>query len=456
METPIKKNEHYEVEISDIGTEGQGIGKINGFTVFVPDTVTGDVCEVRIVKEKKHYAYGKLMTLKVPSPLRKEAICSVAHQCGGCQIQHVDYKAQLDWKTQKVKGCLEHIGGFKDMDVLPTLGMENPFYYRNKAQYPIRLENSEVKIGFFAPRSHRIVAADTCHIQDEHNKTILEKVKAFLVSYNISIYNEEMHKGLVRHLVIKSGFHTNELMVCLVINGRKLPHSEALVKTLKIVPHVKSIILNHHLEKSNVILGKENTVLEGEAYIIDQIGDLKFMISPLSFFQVNPYQTEVLYRKALEFADLKGEEIVWDAYCGIGTISLFLAQRAKKVYGVEIVPQAIEDAKKNAALNGLTNTEFFTGKAEEIIPALYEKGVKADVIIVDPPRKGCDEKLLQTLKNMAPQKIVYVSCDPATLARDLAYLANEADYKIEKVQPVDMFPHTVHVETVVLMSRKDK
>ncbi len=452
MDKPIEKNEHYELTIIDMGSKGEGIGKINDFTVFIPRAVTGDVVEVRIVKVKKSFGYGKLVKLITPSPFRAKPICEVADTCGGCQLQHLTYQAQLDWKTKKVKDCLNRIGGLKEIEVLPTLGMEDPFHYRNKAQYPIRKINQKVQTGFFAPRSHQLIPIENCYIQNPKKEAIMKAVLAFLEEHHISIYDEEKHTGLVRHLMIKTGYHTDEIMVCLVINGQKLPHSEAFVEAIKAVAPVTSIVLNHHLEKSNTILGDRCTVLAGEETIIDHIGNLKFKISPLSFFQVNPEQTEVLYSKALEYAELTGNEIVWDAYCGIGSISLFLAQKAKKVYGVEIVPEAIENAKENAALNHITNAEFFTGKAEEVIPHMYEQGIVADTIVVDPPRKGCDHKLLETLIKMAPNKIVYVSCDPATLARDLAYLVAEG-YQVEKVQPVDMFPQTTHVETVVKLSR---
>lgn len=453
MEAVIQKNEHYEIEIIDMGEGGEGIGKINDFTLFIPGVLIGDLVEVRIIKVKKSYGYGKMIKLIKPSPFRQEVGCELDGKCGGCQLQHMNYKAQLEWKQKKVENCLKRIGKLEGIEVEPTLGMEEPYRYRNKAQYPIRKENGKVEMGFFAPRSHRLVPLSDCAIQHAENARIMEIVRKFLQDNDISIYNEETHKGLVRHLVIKTGYHAEEIMVCLVINGKELPQSEKLVQALQEIPQICSIILNHHFEKSNVILGARCTVLAGKPNIIDHIGPLKFNISPLAFFQVNPLQTEVLYQKALEYADLTGEEIVWDAYCGIGTISLFLAQKAKKVYGVEIVPEAIENAKENAKLNNISNTEFFAGKAEEVIPDLYKQGVIADTIVVDPPRKGCDIKLLETLKAMAPQKIVYVSCDPATLARDLAYLTNEAGYKVEKVQPVDMFPHTTHVETVVKLSR---
>lgn len=453
MNIPVEKNEHYTIDIIDIGVNGEGIGKIDNFTLFVPGAVTQDKVEVKILKVKKNFAYAKLTKLIQASSYRTEPACRVANQCGGCQLQHISYTEQLAWKTKKVKDALEHIGGLKEISVNQTLGMENPKHYRNKAQYPIRKEDGKIKIGFFAARSHRIVPSDKCTIEHEGNRDILEIVEKFLNTYDISVYDEEKHKGLVRHLVIKTAYFTTDKMVVLAINGKSLPHQDSLVEALK--RHgVTSIILSHNIEKTNVVLHPHITVIYGKDYIIDKIGDLSFKISPLAFFQVNPLQTKVLYDKALEYADLKGNETVWDAYCGIGTISLFLAQKAKQVYGVEIVEEAIINANANAKLNEINNAEFYVGKAEEVIPTLYqEENITADVIVVDPPRKGCDEKLLETLVKMAPQKIVYVSCDPGTLARDLKYLCQEG-YTVEKVQPVDMFPETTHVECCVSLVRK--
>ncbi|MEG0014488.1 MAG: 23S rRNA (uracil(1939)-C(5))-methyltransferase RlmD [Cellulosilyticaceae bacterium] len=455
MNIPVQKNEHYEMDIVDIGSNGEGIGKIEDFTVFVPNAVKGDHIEVRIIKVKKNFGFGKLIQIITPSPIRGEVKCKVADKCGGCQLQHISYESQLEWKTQKVKNAIERIGGLKGIEVKDTLGMADPFYYRNKAQYPIRLENGEIKIGFFANKSHRVIPTDTCMIQDRRNEQIIEILKKFLIEYKIAIYDEVSHKGLVRHLVVKTGYYTNEIMICLVMNGHKLPNQEILIERLLSVPGIKSIVLNHNTARTNVILSSEMTVIHGENFIVDTIGELKFKISPLAFFQVNPVQTKVLYDKALEYADLTGSETVWDAYCGIGTISLFLAQKAKKVYGVEIIEAAIENARANADLNGISNADFFAGRAEEVIPTMYQEGIIADTIVVDPPRKGCDVKLLETLVEMSPKKIVYVSCDPATLARDLAYLC-EQGYKVEEVQPVDMFPQTTHVETVVLMTKVEK
>ncbi len=452
MDTVIEKNGKYEVEIIDMGSEGEGVGKIGDFTVFVPNTVKGDKAEILMIKVKKSYGYGKLINLVEPSPNRREPICKTASKCGGCQVQHLDYKAQLEWKKKKVIDCITRIGGIKDVKVNDTIGMQEPYYYRNKAQYPIRKIDGVVKTGFFAPRSHRLVPIDHCYIQDRVQSKVLEIVINFLQENNISIYDEESHKGLVRHLVIRTGYYTKEVMVCLVINGKELPKSNILIDMLKNEIDVTSIVLNHNTNKDNTILGKTCTVLDGSASISDYIGDLKFDISPLSFFQVNPIQTKVLYDKALEYAALTGDETVWDAYCGIGTISLFLAQEAKKVMGVEIVKEAIENAKYNARMNGIGNAQFYVGKSEEVITTMYEEGVEADVVVVDPPRKGCEEVLLETFVKMGVKKIVYVSCDPATLGRDLGYLSKNG-YKVEAVQPVDMFPHTTHVETVVKLSK---
>ena len=454
MKETVKKNEIYEIEITDIGTNGEGIGKLNELVIFVPDAVTGDKLKVKILKVKKNLAYGKVEAILEPSPLRREPYCAVSQKCGGCQLQHLSYKAQLEWKQNKVYNALTRIGGLKNLEVLPTLGMENQMHYRNKAQYPIRKEGNQIQIGFYASRSHRVIDWDCCGIQDKRCEQVIQVVRKFLDTYKISIYDEVTHTGLVRHLMVRTGFFTGEMMVCLVINGESLPHTEDFLKALQGIEGITSVVLNINKAKTNVILGHETKVLQGRAYIIDTIGDLKFKISPLSFFQVNPLQTKVLYDKALEYAGLTGKEVVWDAYCGTGTISLFLAQKAKKVYGVEIIEPAIENAHDNATLNNIHNVEFFVGKAEEIIPAQYEKGLVADTIVVDPPRKGCDQALLETLIKMAPGKIVYVSCDPATLARDLGYLVDKG-YKVEKVQPVDMFPETTHVETVVCLVKEN-
>lgn len=447
MAKPVEKNRIYELEIMDLGSDGEGIAKLDDFVIFVPDAVTGDVANVKILKVKKNLAYGKVVEIVTPSPSRMTPVCGVSKKCGGCQLQHMSYESQLEWKHNKVSNAISRIGGIKDVEILPVLGMETPYNYRNKAQYPIRKVDGKVQIGFFASRTHRVVDWDQCAIQDPRCEQIIKKVKEFLETYDIAIYDENTHKGTVRHLLIKTAYYTNEVMVCIVVNGKGLPEKEAFIKSMQEIEGMKSVVVNINKSKTNVVLGNEMQVILGEDYIVDTIGDLKFKISPLSFFQVNPLQTKVLYDKALEYAELTGEETVWDAYCGIGSISLFLAQKAKKVYGVEIIEPAIVNARENAVLNGIDNTEFFVGKAEEVIPAKYKEGITADTIVVDPPRKGCENALLETLAQMAPSKIVYVSCDPATLARDLGYLC-ERGYKVAKVQPVDMFPHTTHIEVV--------
>ena len=451
----LEKNDIVTVKIEDISTSGEGIGKVDGFTLFIKDTVIGDMAEVKIINAKKTYGYGKLMKIITPSNNRVEPRCPVAKSCGGCQIQEMSYESQLSYKQNMVQNNLKRIGGLSDFEMCPIIGMEEPYNFRNKAQYPVGLDNAgNLVMGFFAAHSHAIVASEDCCIGAPINAGILAKIKEFMLTYNIKPYNEFEHTGLIRNILIRVGAATGQVMVCVVINGKFLPNSEELVKSLSDVEGIESIMIDINKEKTNVILGKKVKLLWGKPYIEDYIGDVKFQISPLSFFQVNPKQTEELYNKVLEYADLSGEETVWDLYCGIGTISLFLAKKAKKVYGVEIVPEAIDDAKINATINSIDNVEFLVGKAEEVLPAYYEehKGEYADVIIVDPPRKGCDEALLKTIIVMAPAKVVYISCDSATLARDLKYMC-ENGYQLIKVQPVDQFGHTVHVESVCLLSK---
>ncbi|MBR9940825.1 23S rRNA (uracil(1939)-C(5))-methyltransferase RlmD [Lachnospiraceae bacterium Marseille-Q4251] len=451
----MKKDDLIEVTIEDLSEEGTGIGKFEGMTFFIKDAVIGDRVRAKIMKLKKTYGFARLMEVLTPSPDRVEPLCPVARQCGGCQIQAMSYEAQLAFKTRKVENNLKRIGKFEEIPMESIIGMEDPFHYRNKAQFPFgKNRDGKIITGFYAGRTHSIIENTSCHLGKEVNEEILEKILAWMNAFHVEPYNEATGKGLMRHSLIRCGFRTGEIMVCLVINGRKIPGEEALVDSLKIIPGMTSISLNVNKEKTNVILGREVINLWGRPYIEDYIGEVKYQISPLSFFQVNPVQTERLYGKALEYAGLTGEETVWDLYCGIGTISLFLARKARKVYGVEIIPDAIEDARRNASLNGFTNTEFYVGKAEEVLPEKYEKeGVHADVIVVDPPRKGCDETLLSTMVKMQPERIVYVSCDSATLARDLRYLCDNG-YELKRVCPADMFPQTVHVETVVLLSQQ--
>lgn len=476
------KNDIVTVKIEDIGTEGEGIGKLEGFTLFVKDAVMGDVVEARLVKVKKNYAYARLEKVLTPSPLRVEPVCPYHKQCGGCQIQAMSYEAQLQFKENKVKNNLVRIGGFDQLFIEsvmePVVGMEQPWHYRNKAQFPVGTDkDGRIITGFYAGRTHSIIANTDCALGVEENEPILQKVLAYMQSEKVPAYDEMTGQGLVRHILIRKGFTSGEIMVCLVINGKSLPKEDRLISTLREIPGMTSIWLNYNTKNTNVIMGTEGRVLWGQNTITDVIHrrsieeinsgkdclrydskenapqGITFAISPLSFYQVNPIQTEKLYSLALEYAGLTGEETVWDLYCGIGTISLFMAQRAKEVHGVEIVPQAIEDARKNAERNHIENAAFYVGKAEEVLPRLYEEEhIFADVICVDPPRKGCDEACLNTIIKMAPKRIVYVSCDSATLARDLKYLC-ENGYEIKKVRAVDQFGQTVHTETVVLLSK---
>ena len=454
MEEFMQKNDLVTVTIEDMTTEGEGIGKADGFPLFIKDSIIGDQVRAKVMKLKKTYGYARVEEVLVPSDDRVQPACDVARQCGGCQLQAMSYEKQLEFKRNKVKNNLRRIGGFQDIEVLPVIGMEQPWRYRNKTQVPFGMDkNGEIVAGFYAGRTHSIINHEDCLLAPEINTTIIQTVKAYMKQCKVMPYDEKNHRGIIRHVLIRQGYKTGEIMVCVVINHKSLPGADVLVERLKQISGMTSISYNINCEKTNVILGEKVIHLYGPGYITDYIGDVKYQISPQSFFQVNPVQTEKLYAKALEYAQLTGNEIVWDLYCGIGTITLFLAQKAKMVYGVEIVPPAIEDAKKNAALNHIQNAQFYVGRAEDILPEKYKKEqVKADVIVVDPPRKGCDQELLQTIIQIQPKRVVYVSCDSATLARDLKYM-NEQGYEIEKVQPVDMFAGSVHVETVVLLSK---
>lgn len=451
----LSKDKMYVVEIVDIGQGGVGIGKFEGFTVFVDGGLIKDKIKVKITKSKKNYAVGEIVEILEPSPYRVERKCSKdLKDCGGCQIQELDYKEQLKIKTNEVKQVISRIGKLDDVVIHDALGMDEPFRYRNKAQFPIQKVDGVPVIGFYKKKSHDIIPTDQCIIQHDVNDKIIKIIKTYIRAYKVSIYDEKTHTGVLRHLVTKVGFTTKEVMVVLVANGRKLPYLNELASVLKEnIPGFKTLVVNVNREKTNVILGNENRVIYGDGKINDNIGDLVFEISPLSFFQVNPVQTEVLYNKALEYANLGENDTVFDIYCGIGTISLFLAQKAKKVYGIEIVEESIKDAKKNAQINNLDNVEFYVGKAEDVVPKMYKQGKRANVVVVDPPRKGCDEKVLDTIVSMQPDRVVYVSCNPSTLARDLGYL-NERGYKCLEVQPVDMFPHSVHIENVALIVKK--
>ena len=462
----MNKNDIVTVEITDIGVSGEGIGHVDGYTLFIKDAVIGDVVEAKVMKAKKNYGYARLMKVITPSEYRVEPKCAFARRCGGCQIQEMSYDRQLVFKDQKIRGNLERIGGFTkdqiDTVMQPVVGMEHPFGYRNKAQFPFGTDKEGNPItGFYAGRTHDIIANTDCALGVEQNKEILEIILQYMRENKIKSYDEKTGKGLIRHALIRYGFKTKEIMVCLVVNGKKLPKAERLIEKLIQIEGMTSITISPNTRRDNVIMGDSYEILWGQGYITDYIGNVKYQISPLSFYQVNPVQTEKLYGLALEYADLKGDETVWDLYCGIGTISLFLAQKAKQVYGVEIVPQAIDDAKENAKINAIDNAEFFVGKAEEVLPEYYAEYERehngetahADVIVVDPPRKGCDETLLETIVKMQPEKVVYVSCDSATLARDLKYLCANG-YEIKMCRGVDQFPQSVHVETVVLLSQQ--
>ena len=462
----MQKNDVVTVTIEDIGVNGEGIGKVDGYTLFIKDGIIGDTVEAKIMKAKKNYGYARLMNIIEPSSYRVEPRCPIARRCGGCQLQEMSYEKQLEFKNNKVRGNLERIGSFApkflEQVMEPIVGMDEPFYYRNKAQFPFGADKEGNPItGFYAGRTHNIIANTDCAIGVPVNKEILGLILAFMKKYKVSVYDEKTGKGLIRHALIRYGFTTKEIMVCLVINGTLIPHSEELIEELRQVEGMTSISISRNIKRTNVIMGDSYKVLWGQGFITDYIGKTKYQISPLSFYQVNPVQTEKLYGLALEYAGLQGDETVWDLYCGIGTISLFLAQKAKKVYGVEIVPQAIEDARNNAKINRITNAEFYVGKAEEVLPEYYRKygeehpgeEAHADVIVVDPPRKGCEESVLKTMAEMKPEKIVYVSCDSATLARDLKYLRGKG-YEVEKGRAVDLFPMTVHCEICVEMCRK--
>ncbi|WP_100397857.1 23S rRNA (uracil(1939)-C(5))-methyltransferase RlmD [Bacillus sp. FJAT-44742] len=446
---PVQKNEIIDVTFEDLTHEGAGVAKVDGYALFVPNALPGEHAKIKVVKTKKGYGFGKLLEHTKESEYRVEPPCPIYKQCGGCQLQHLSYEGQLDYKQNQVKNVLQRIGGLENVTVHPTLGMEDPWRYRNKAQVPVGMEEGGLVAGFYQQRSHQIINMERCVIQDEANDEAVSRVKEIADQYGIKAYDEKIHKGTLRHIVARHALNTDQLMVVLVTKGTELPNKKNIIEEIRqALPNVKSIVQNINPKRTNVIFGEQTNVLWGEEYIYDTIGEIKFAISARSFYQVNPKQTKVLYDKALEYANLTGRETVIDAYCGIGTISLFLAQKAKHVYGVEIVPEAISDAKRNAKLNHMDNVDFAVGEAEEVIPWWHTaQGITPDVIVVDPPRKGCDEKLLETIIKMKPERVVYVSCNPATLARDLKIL-EEGGFETKEVQPVDMFPQTTHVECV--------
>ncbi len=449
---PVEKNKIYEVEIFGLGNGGEGVGRIDNFTIFVEGGLPGEKISVEVSEVKKNYAVGKLKKILRESFDRVQPVCKYFPKCGGCQLQHLNYSAQLRSKRQKIIDAVERIGKLQGVEIFDTLGMENFLHYRNKMQFPVGAEKNNLIVGCYARSSHKIVGVENCLIQREGNNKILRAVKKVSEKFNLEPYDEKIGKGFLRHVMGRVGFE-NELMIVLVTATKKFPQEKNFVaELLKEIPEVASIQQNIQPEKNNVILGRETKILFGKKNISDRLGDLNFNISARSFFQVNTTQAEILYRTALDFAELSGNEIVIDAYCGTGTISLFLAKAAKKVFGIEIEKSAIDDAKKNALENKISNAEFFVGDAVEIIPELYAKKIFADVVIVDPPRAGCDKKVLETFAAMNPKKIIYVSCNPATLARDLAELF-ELGYATKKIQPVDMFPLTSHIESVALLTR---
>lgn len=460
LELPVRKNDVIEIEVTGINHDGAGVGHVNGYTLFIRQALPGERVQVRVEKTNKKYGFAKLLEVLQPGPHRVVPKCELYPKCGGCQLQHADYEGQLQLKHQRVIDTMQRVGKLNDVQIHPPIGMDNPWYYRNKAQVPVGEAkdpeaNNESRIiaGFYAAGSHRIVDMESCYIQQSGHVKVVKVIKTIAAQLGISAYDEESGRGELRHIVVRSSFHNGDMMVTLVTRSRKLKHQEQWIRHIREqLPEVVSICHNHNAQRTNVIFGDTTRVVWGKEFITDQIGGIEFAISARSFYQVNPVQTEVLYRKALEYAALTGEETVIDAYCGIGTISLFLARQAREVFGVEMVPEAIDDAKRNAELNGIQNVHFEVGRAEEVIPAWKQQGVVADVIVVDPPRKGCDPALIETMIAMQPQRIVYVSCNPATLARDLQLLEQSGN-QTQEIQPVDMFPHTVHVECVALLVR---
>ncbi|WP_423800495.1 23S rRNA (uracil(1939)-C(5))-methyltransferase RlmD [Neobacillus sp. SAB-20_R2A] len=451
---PVNKNDYIDVEFEDLTHDGAGVAKVEGYPLFVPNGLPGEKAKVKVIKVNKSYGIGRLIELYERSPYRVDIPDSEKTKYGGCQLEHISYEGQLKYKENQVRQVITRIGKLEDVTVHPILGMDNPFHYRNKAQVPVGEKDGKLVAGFFKQRSHEIVDMDESVIQLPEVNEAIQTAKEICSRLGIPAYNEETHKGVLRHIMARYGKQTGELMVVLITRTPEIPYKKELIdEIIARLPKVKSIVHNVNSKRTNVILGEKTNLLWGSEVIYDYIGDVKFAISALSFYQVNPVQTKVLYDKALEYADLNVEESVIDAYCGIGTISLFLAQKARKVFGVEVVPEAIEDARRNAALNGMTNAEFAVGEAEVVIPKWYKEGNKTDVLVVDPPRKGCDEALLRTIIEMQPKKVVYVSCNPATLARDLRIL-EDGGYKTLEVQPVDMFPMTTHVECVAQLILK--
>lgn len=455
MEVPVKKNKEYLVEIIDQGFEGEGIAKIEGFTIFIEGAIKGEKCRILIVKVTSSHAFGKLVEILEKSKYRVEPDCATYKRCGGCNLRHIDYEETLNIKQNTVQNLVNKTLNNK-IKVEMTVGMGNPYNYRNKAQYPVGFDKSgEPVMGVYAKRTHEIIPMRNCMIQNPVSEKIANVVLGFFIKNNIPIYNEKNGEGLLRHIVIKVGIKTHEIMCILVLNKKELKKEKELIKVLiREFPEIKTIVKNYNMKNTNVILGNENEVIYGDGYIYDELGDYTFKISPLSFYQINPIQTEALYNIAIEMADLKKTDTLFDLYCGIGTIGIFASPYVNKVYGIEIVKQAIEDAKENANINNIRNIEFFAGDVEKVFEnVLKEHNVKPDVIFVDPPRKGLDKHTIENILNIKPEKIVYISCNPASLVRDLKLL--EESYEIKKIQPVDMFPFTSHVECCAVMGRKE-
>lgn len=454
MEVPVKKNKEYLVEIIDQGFEGEGIAKIEGFTIFIEGAIKGEKCRILIVKVTSSHAFGKLVEILEKSKYRVEPDCATYKRCGGCNLRHIDYEETLNIKQNTVQNLVNKTLNNK-IKVEMTVGMGNPYNYRNKAQYPVGFDKSgEPVMGVYAKRTHEIISMRNCMIQNPVSEKIANVVLGFFIKNNIPIYNEKNGEGLLRHIVIKVGIKTHEIMCILVLNKKELKKEKELIKVLiREFPEIKTIVKNYNMKNTNVILGNENEVIYGDGYIYDELGDYTFKISPLSFYQINPIQTEALYNIAIEMADLKKTDTLFDLYCGIGTIGIFASPYVNRVYGIEIVKQAIEDAKENSNINNIRNIEFFAGDVEKVFEnVLKEHNVKPDVIFVDPPRKGLDKHTIENILNIKPEKIVYISCNPASLVRDLKLL--EESYEIKKIQPVDMFPFTSHVECVVAMFLK--
>ncbi len=454
MRIPVEKNKEYVINIDTITNEGNGVGRIEGFTVFVPQTAPGDEVRVLIVKVNTRFAYGKVLEILKPSASRIEPKCPVADKCGGCTLMHIDYKEQLKIKENIINDAMKRIGGFDEYEYEETIGMENPYEYRNKLIFPVDVDKQGKCIcGFYASRSHRVVEVKRCFLGNRVHERIIKAVLDYIDKYKVSVYNEKEHKGLFRRIFIRQGFKSGETMVVLSVNGNKLPKIEELADSIvNAEKSVKSIILNVNTKQTNLVLGDKNIIVYGQERINDTLCEAQYSISAHSFFQVNPVQTEKLYKKAVELAEIKKDDVVMDIYCGIGTISLLCAKYAKEVIGVEIVQQAIQDAKENALINNIKNARFFAESAENIVPELVNEGARPNVVILDPPRKGSDEKTLSAIVKAGPDRVVYVSCNPATLARDARFLCDRG-YKLIKVVGVDQFPHTTHVECCVLMCR---